>query len=227
MIAIRDALLEDAPAIRAIKDVVWPDDATSEGYIVKVMAQSDHHTTLALVDNVPAGWVSGFMTAARDGQCRWEVDLLAVHPEFRGQGIAPRLIEVSVQAGRARGAEVARALIHVENRASQGAFARCGFALSEPTCGLYISADAPSTPPEHASRDDLHLISVCTLNYRGVWLEGALDAAGFRLAQAVRTRYGWDVAGAVIVHSAALVTEAAQSCGYDLVGDYAWWTLWQ
>lgn len=57
------------------------------------------------------------MTYTLEGLARWEVDLLAVHPDFRGKGIAAQLVSPITKTGKARGANFARGLVEVENMA--------------------------------------------------------------------------------------------------------------
>lgn len=223
MTDIKRVLADDAHAIKAVKDTVWPDDATSEAYIRQIIAQPDHAIHLAKTNGVPSGLVEGFLTLSSEGVCRWEVDLLAVHPDFRKQGIATRLIQTCVQAGLEMGAEQFRALIHVENIASQQSFLRNGFHRGGDPSVLCISAETITNPIALRALDGLHLIPVATLNYRGVWLEGQIETDGLRLAQAVCTHHKWDVAGAVISQHHQDIISAAESCGYFVVGQYERW----
>lgn len=223
LIDIQPATPDHAAAVQSVKDAVWPDDATSVAYIRTILAQPDHQTHLALADAVPAGFISGFLTLAATGTRRWEIDLLAVHPDFRRRGLAVQLIRAALQTGIDMGADLCRALIHVENIGSQTAFSNCGFQRSVTPSALYISTDAAGEGA--GSLTGLHLIPVSTLNYRGVWLEGQIDAAGLRLAQAIRNRHQWDVAGGVLSLNQPDTIAAAEACGYFRVGDYAWWQL--
>jgi GNAT superfamily N-acetyltransferase len=225
LIDIKRALPDDAGAIKLIKDAVWPDDATSEAYIRQIIAQPDHVIHLAETNGVPSGLVEGFLTLSSEGMCRWEVDLLAVHPDFRKQGIATWLIQTCVQAGREMGAEQFRALIHVDNMTSQQSFMRNDFYRGDDPSTLCTSAETAADPVALRALDGLHLIPVATLNYRGVWLEGQIDTDGLRLAQAVCAHHKWDVAGAVISHNQQHVITAAESCGYSVVGQYERWYL--
>ncbi|MFN8560636.1 MAG: hypothetical protein U0703_03155 [Anaerolineae bacterium] len=63
-----------------------------------------------------------------------------------------------------------------------------------------------------------HLISVTTYTYSGIWVEGRLSLEALRCARSIRTRYGWDVAGAVIPEGTFDQTPE----GYAVVGRYRW-----
>jgi GNAT superfamily N-acetyltransferase len=217
---IQQATPNHAPQIAHVKHRVWEDEDVDETHVARVIAEPDHVTHIALEDNQVVGFVDSFLTLSSGGARRWEVDLLAVLPEYRGKGIASRLIAINMESGRQMGATFMRALIAVGNVGSEKAFAHCGFQVQDETCGLYVSGDDTADIPKP---DGLYLLPVNTFNYRGVWLEGQLSNEGFRKAQAVRTRYRWDTAGAVIPLSQTKAVTAAQEAGYILVGEYRWW----
>jgi ribosomal protein S18 acetylase RimI-like enzyme len=220
-IEIRQAAVEDVDAIASVKRAVWRDEAADGAHIAGILARADHATHVAESHGVIVGFVDGFVTHSVQGVPRWEVDLLAVHPEHQRQGIAARLVAASAGAGRSQGAAIARGLVHVENVASQRAFARCGYQVDEQVCALYVSSDQIGSSLDLPS--GLHFILVNTLNYRGVWLEGQLSPAGFTAAQWFRAQRGLDISGAVVPLSQVKAVQAAQEAGYHCVGDYQWW----
>lgn len=206
----------DAPGVARLIHEIWSDHNPNPDRIARVSLETNHTTVIAEADNTVIGFVDGFTTISRDGVLRWEIDLLGVHPDHRGRGVAQALIAASVEAGRQTGATQTRALVQIDNAASLTAFRRCGFAPDEAIRELFVSGenrqDRPIAPP------GAHLISVTTLTYSGVWVEGRLSFQALRCAQAARTRFGWDVAGAVIPEGMV----AAQQAGYDGVGRYRW-----
>jgi ribosomal protein S18 acetylase RimI-like enzyme len=220
---IRRAVPDDAAAIAAIMAAVWPDQTADPAHIASVIAEPDHAALVAAVGETIAGFVDGFLMLGPDGSRRWEVDLLAVHPDHHRQGLGRMLTAQCTAAGRSFGAGLARALIHVENTASQRTFARCGYALQPDTCRLLIRTtgvdDAAPVPPA------AHLIPVLTLGYRGLWIEGRRSAAAFRAANAIRSRHGWDSAGAVVPLADQAALDAAAAAEFMPVGDYAWWHI--
>ncbi|MBN2471674.1 MAG: GNAT family N-acetyltransferase [Anaerolineae bacterium] len=221
MINIRQATPGDAPGIAALQALCWPDQPADPARVAGTLAEPDHATTVIVQDGLLAGFVDSFVTLGAQGARRWEIDLLAVHPDCRGQGMGRILIGANFGAGRRFAPQHARALIRLDNIASQRVFASAGFARAPETCRLVIATYGPDRaliPPEGA-----HLIPVQTLTYRGIWVEGTLASGAFAAAQDVRARYGWEVAGCVVPLAEAAALEAAQDAGYAPAGEYAWW----
>lgn len=222
-IEIRQAAPADAPSISAIKQAVWPSESPkNQAYIADVIALPDHATHLAFVEGTPAGFVDGFMTYTLEGLPRWEVDLLAVHPDFRGKGIAAQLVALSTETGKARGANFARGLVEIENIASQRTFARCGYTLEDEHHALMVGSelliDVLILPPENTL-----LTAVQTINYRGIWIEGAYQKNSFLAGQVLCTQHAWDLTGAVIPNSDTTALQIAQELEFTLIGHYQWW----
>ena len=90
-------------------------------------------------NGVLIGFVDAFSTVSARGMLRWEVDLLGVHPDHRGKGIAQSLVREVLQQGKDAGINEARALVHIDNRASTNTFLRCGFELDDAIQQLYVS----------------------------------------------------------------------------------------
>ncbi len=206
----------DAPEIARLIRVIWSDHNPDPAWIARVILESSHAMLIETAGDQVVGFVDSFATVSANGTLRWEVDLLGVHPDYRGRGIGQRLVSGAVEAGRQFGAEVTRALVQIDNEASLNTFRSCGFTADDPVSDLYISGaavegDAP-VPTE------AYLISVSTLTYSGVWVEGAASAEALRAAQAIRARYGWSVAGAVLEAGTTVPDE------FEWVGRYRWIT---
>lgn len=218
-LTFRDANVADAPAIAAVIQAAWPDDTVDSRRIASLIhGAADRATGLALDGARVVGFVDGFLTLSAAGVRRWEVDLLAVETAYRGQGVARRLIAASVTQGQARGAALARGLIHVGNAASERAFAAAGF-VPVPEERRLVVCDRAADSTE-AADPSAYILPVRTFNYSGVWLEASQTPAAFQGARAARDAHGLDLAGAVIAPADAATAEA---CGYALVGAYRWW----
>jgi GNAT superfamily N-acetyltransferase len=185
-----------------------------------VLRSPAHHTHLAEQDGSPAGFVDAFVTISPDGQPRFEIDLLAVHPGFRRQGIGRRLVEASLAAACCRGYALARALIKAGNAASQGVFAGCGFQPVEPAYDLYISRE-PYT--ERTEADGLRLVQVETINYAGFWMENNFEPGGFLAARHALAGAHLGLVGALLPAGLDGCAQAAAQAGFELAGRYYWW----
>jgi ribosomal protein S18 acetylase RimI-like enzyme len=218
---IRRALEEDAGQIAALRDGIWTDQTGDISVVQQALRDPQHVTDVAVHSGKIVGFVDGFQTHTQVGLPRWEVDLLAVHPEFRGQRLGERLVRSTVAAGQLSGAAFARALIQISNLASQRTFSRCTFQPENGTCNLYLwsrSSDAELPKP-----DWLHLVPVHTLNYRGLWMEGGITREGFAAAQAARQKGDWDVVGAVVPAYLQESNQAALDAGFEKAAEYQWW----
>lgn len=219
---IRRAQTQDIPSLLEVKLATWPDEIVQPDYADSILREPGRVTLIAEIDGHAAGFADGFLTTAADGARRWELDLLAVHPDYRNLGIARRLIAASTDAGFALGATAARALIKTDNDASQRVFQLSDYHCTEPIHALYISfqeaTKAVDLPP------GAYLLPVQTLNYRGVWVEGIVSATALAYAQQVRARYGYDLVGAVIPLSQREAVTAVARTGFTLAGYYQWFT---
>ncbi|HLV34677.1 MAG TPA: GNAT family N-acetyltransferase [Spirillospora sp.] len=211
-----------AVLIGKVKTCVWPDEPVDTCQIERALQRPDHVSYVALtVTGAVAGFVDAFPTRSVDGRLRWEVDLLAVHPDYQGQKLGQRLVAAVTDAGFGAGMMLARALVQIDNHACQGALRRCGYATDGQVYQLIIStaqADTLDSVP-----DGTHLIEVETMNYNGLWLEGTITTASLRAGQTERTRRGCDLVGALIPVEQADLLAAAQALGYTPVEQFQWW----
>ena len=121
-----DGSLDEARGILAIDRVTFNDCPYPPEQIVALLAAGDQRVWVAEADGGVVGFVSAFptYTMQADG---WEVDLLAVHPRHRRQGIGTALIEQVVRDASGSGAARARAVVALKNHASRRAFEVAGF----------------------------------------------------------------------------------------------------
>ncbi|MCU0512719.1 MAG: GNAT family N-acetyltransferase [Anaerolineae bacterium] len=220
-IVLRPAVAADVPGLAEVIRVALH-DTPDPALIAANIALDDHAVLVAAAGDSIAGLAAGFTTLDTEGSLRWELDLLAVSPAYRRQGLGRRLIAACTAAGQAAGATQARALVAVGNVPSQRAFRHAGYALVPEMCGLYVSlpGDAPPALPAHAAP---FLIPVTTLTYRGLWIEGDITPGGLHSACRVRDRYGWHSTGAVVPVSAAAAHAALRAAPFDLIGQFQWW----
>ena len=218
---IRRAFPEDAFGIADVKRDTWPDEKTDVDTIRKAIYNSKHHTLVAHVDEKIIGFVDGFSTVSSKNTLRYEVDLLAVAPDFRKLGVARKLVEAQIETAAEVKPVLYRALIHHENAASQAVFKSCGFQMGE-ACGLYISS------PKVSGRDvsktcSCHLIPVETMLYQGLWLEDASGAQDFSYARHISYEKNCEMVGGVIPDEFEAIQKSALENGFNFQGKFHWW----
>jgi N-acetylglutamate synthase len=89
-------------------------------------AQNAGGTQFAIGIWTEDGMLIGSVLATHDGRRGW-INRLAVHPDYRRQGVAKQLIEAGEQALHDCGIDVIGALIAPENDASLALFSEAGY----------------------------------------------------------------------------------------------------
>jgi L-amino acid N-acyltransferase YncA len=184
------------------------------------------------------GFASAFVTVGVRGYGRWEVDLVAVRRDSQRQGLGTRLISHTCRAGESKEVSLARALVRVENVASQRAFKKAGFTtdgqahhlvLWSPGQGDTISSDESSVKrSDPISTGHVALLPMDTLTYRGLWIEGLTSVCAeeqrlaLKTAQSIIAREHRDNAGALIpVGKASCLAADLREEGV-VHGEYTW-----
>jgi len=223
VIETRTAQVDDVSRIGLIMKAVWSYAEPNHVRIARVVQDASHVTLIAVVDGVIAGFVDGFATTMMDSILRWEVDLLAVHPDFQRQGLASRLVSASSEAGQKRGASYAQGLVAVDNVGSQKTFAHCGYETDGVIHELLVAERARNPSGFEGNDSEAYLLPVKTMNYMGLWIEGQRQKSG--LQRAINKLIGTDLdrAGAVVSETDTDVIENAIALGFENVGRYQWW----
>lgn len=213
---LRNASIQDAADLARIIELALG-DIVDTAHIEAVLADSTRVSIVGESEGHVAGFVHGFLTQSLEGLHRWELDLLAVAPEMRGKGLGRALVEACTCAGWRLNAWMARALIAVDNFASQRAFAAAGYDCQALVHGLFV-AHGSARNLHGAQPENPQFIAVRTLTYEGIWLEGALahDLVSAALAIA-------PLAGAVIPMNDDVRRTLLVNSGFRLIGEYQWW----
>lgn len=226
-ITIRPAIVQDAPSIAEIIKLAFGEDASSQ-QIQTCIEQKSFWTYVSVSDNIVTGFVFGFMTTSIDGKQRRELDLLAVHPDYQGQGIGKKLIEHFTEDKTE--ADCIRALIAVGNTRMEKALTRLGYSTDNQVCGLYISSqsipkidvEACYSTPEKSASIDSHLIPVVTMTYNGIWLEGKITKQAIEATLGSKKQEN-DIVGAVVPISAESANNALKLANFDFIKQYRRW----
>jgi len=169
MIDLRRAASTDIKGIAAVVYDVWEQDILTD--VCKSQIKDDTCALWVAADKDDiAGFVSAFLTTGKDGDRRCEVDLVAVRHASQGQRLGRRLITKTCQDARMHNASVARAIVRVDNIASQRTFENAGFTTDWAIHKLLLWTPSSDNPIDET--DNVTLLPVDTLTYRGLWIEG-------------------------------------------------------
>ena len=143
-----DGSLHDAEGLLVVEKATFNESPYTAQQVQAMLGGDAQRAWLAIGGDQVVGFVVAFLTHGARGPW-WEIDLLAVHPDWIGRGLATRLIGTAAAHG-ASAAGRARAVVSTENARSGRAFARAGFHCSE-RCELLISRPRDGVPrPWHA-----------------------------------------------------------------------------
>jgi GNAT superfamily N-acetyltransferase len=160
LLDVERAVFDECPySAREIQAFLRPADATP--------GAGAQRAWLAVASGSIIGFVIAFATASLQG-LQWEIDLLAVLPEWRGRRLGTRLIRAASAFG-ATVAPRARAYVAVDNGASARAFSRVGLRPEPETYTLLIYQDPkgyPSPVPKGFRSDPRSAPLGSTLNIR-------------------------------------------------------------
>jgi GNAT superfamily N-acetyltransferase len=131
-----DGSLADAEGLLQVERATFNESPYGAKDVCDMLAGGFQQAWLAIVGDSVAGFVIAFPTHGLSGGW-WDIDLLAVHPDWAGRGLAARLIRTAAAhcIGTARRA---RAAVATDNAASARAFTRTGFREARDVCNLLI-----------------------------------------------------------------------------------------
>lgn len=238
--------LEDAAGVLAVEAACWDESPHTPQSLLTVMDAREGEMACWLAED--AGRVVGFMHAflTQGGQgMTWELDLLAVHPDWRRRGIATQLVRRATASAPPQAVR-GRALIAPRNIPSAGAFANAGFVTDSAPHAIFeydVGQDDPAAPAELAevkltqtgwrswnasvARDTITLNEVHTFLYAGLWADGVAGQTPGLLLQAALAharRRALDIVGAVISLADEGAVMLVRGSGFTSIGDYHVWT---
>ncbi len=221
-VLIRLSSPEDAGAIaRIAADAKVAAIEAESPRVRKILGES--RTYVAINDDDVIGFVDGFFTRDEIGRRRYELDLLAVAREARGLGLGTRLTAECLAAAVEGGAQHARALVRGENAAMRKLCQRLGFHCSRASYALFVGER--QSPQGLAPENDARLLSVDTLGYAGIWLEGRLSQEAIDAAHRLASQRNAAVIGAAIPSKALAAAALLRANAFRKVGCYHWWTI--
>lgn len=139
-----DGSLADAEGLLDLERVVFDECPYSAGQVREMLTEGPMRAWLAIGEGQIVGCVIAFLTTGLRGPS-WEIDLLAVLPEWTRRGLATRLIRTASAHG-AQFVRRARAVVATDNHASARAFQRAGFRSGPDACQLLVARPQEQGP---------------------------------------------------------------------------------
>lgn len=239
-----DGSLDDAAGLLEVEAACWNESMHSPHSIQSVLVDDEIKQVcwLALGGGEAVGLMHAFQTFDSIGRAIWEMDLLAVHPDWRGRGIGTELVRRAAQARPDETAH-ARAFVEPSNVASQKAFERSGFAVAGERQQIFeretADAGADAVHPRDVTLQRIRPASwrassdgqvayfdlVYTVLYDGLWLSGGLTARLVEAACVLAEHYQLDKVGVVTPLADAGRSDLLKQTGFDNLGTYDMWLL--
>lgn len=230
--SIRQAVASDAYEIVTLHKNVWPqEDQLQLDFASSVLSKRHNCSFVAEIADVVVGFVDAFITKDVQQVQRGEVDLLAVHPDYRGQGIAWQLIK-TITEHMISDPDIhwCRAFVRPGNLPAEKIFERIGYHAETRVRHLYINTTPPE-PSRFSSRAGLSAsqpivpgcIEVETLSYKGLWLEAEINDDFLKAAHNLQDYYNLAVCGAMLDLTLSDQIKTLKRAEYDYVGDFRQW----
>ena len=144
-----DGSLTDADGMLAVERDSFDESPYSRYQIRDMLTEGPQRAWLAVAGSAIVGFVVSFATHSLNG-ASWEIDLMAVHPSWRGRGLGTRLVRASCAYGTGLAGR-ARSVVSAGNQASARVFRRAGFRAAKEVCELYICRIQEQQEPEAAT----------------------------------------------------------------------------
>jgi ribosomal protein S18 acetylase RimI-like enzyme len=139
-----DGSLADAEGLLGVERATFDESPYNAADVQAMLRAGPQQAWLAVQGERVAGFAIAFLVAGVRGSW-WEVDLLAVHPDWRGLRLGRQLIEATTAYGGGV-ARQARAVVADDNYASTNAFQRAGFQIVPGVRHLLIHRTREETP---------------------------------------------------------------------------------
>lgn len=128
---VRQMRREDLDAVAEMEklsfSVPWSRNILEQGFL----GDLDHYLVIEK-DGQPAGYIN-FRFLAGEG----EIERIAVHPRFRGQGLGRKLMEAMEEYGESQGVTAVTLEVRSSNKKAVNLYESCGFVKEAVRKGYY------------------------------------------------------------------------------------------
>ena len=219
----RRAAPSDAAAIARVAEEAFAEtiDAASP-HFSQVLERGS--TFVATIGHDLVGFVDGFLTESPEGETRYELDLLAVSETVRDRCIGGALVSRAVAEAGNTSASILRTLVVSRNTPMRRLCQRLGFKRAPRRFALYVAAPGAIAEPNIVVHQ-AHLITVTTLTYSGIWLEGILSQDSINHVHTTASDGGIKRIGAVVANDDLVSIRLLTVNNFDIIGVFDWWTL--
>lgn len=135
---LRPMTAEDVPAVMALEQELFPEDAWSEGILRAELAQPDRYYIVAEADGPGVTGYAGLRAVPPEG----DVQTMAVAVDRWGQGIGRALLTELLAEARRRAVTAVFLEVRSDNPRAQALYRRFGFEEIGVRRGYYVGADA-------------------------------------------------------------------------------------
>ncbi len=220
---IRIATPDDAETIAALNNRIWPDLPTTAARVAQTVVHPENICLIATLNKQLAGFIDGFVLPAprnnRENHNTWEVDLLAVAPEARHQGLATTLINQILDYAPHFACTAARSVVRLDNTGAERAFQANQFQPSHPLHRMIADPQphnliALAIPPQWQTVD--------TLTYRGLWIEH--PSSFLKVARGTAHTLHCDSVGMLVPAEDIDTLDNLIDLGFESAGIYRRWS---
>ena len=171
LLAVEQATFDDCPySAEQVQAMLRDGHGRQRAWLATNHSQTELLKETRILGNI-AGFVIAFPVSSLQGVW-WEIDLLAVHPSWQGQGLGRQLIRVSAAAGVGIAGQ-ARAVVAADNARSMRAFTHAGFQAS-PSAGWLLLRQLEGYVPRFRPAPGVQIRQAAGVADIAGWLAGPL-----------------------------------------------------
>lgn len=164
---------EEFKQVESVFIDVWNQNLLEDVFIKHINSE-EHSIICAYMNKEIVGVVSSFLSISGAQERRWEVDLVVVKKKCQGLGIGARLVQETLKKAKEHSVEFARAVVRVDNIASQNIFRKSQFKTDNITYSLQLW-EPNQIEYKPMKIENITYLPMDTLGYKGLWIENLFN----------------------------------------------------